>query len=235
MTVHRLESSVAPPPLPSRGSSIPALLAADPPGAPTQTDDLPAASRGSLASDASPKSNTLSGVLTAKRCAAVWRKTAAASGADSRCTTANQAKYFKGIAFQQQTVIEAPHGAHVAITDLQGLAQLAPTRLRSASPRPVGSADPEPLERATASCEDIDRLHKLMDVTRVMNRRRVHTILPYGHRKVWWDRLILACVFYTALSVPFIAGFLTRQNVPRGVLVVQYLIDAVFLLDLPVS
>ena len=160
-------------------------------------------------------------------------------------TTAKEAKYFKGIAFQQQTVIESPHGAEV-VTNLQDLAHLAPARPRAVT-RTSGTldaeqsscdAEPEPLERTSASCEDIDRLHKLMAVTRAqdrVNRRRVHTILPYGRRKVWWDRLILTCVFYSAISVPFIAGILTRQNVPMAVRVVQYLIDAVFLVDVLVN
>ena len=172
---------------------------------------------------------------------------AASDGSNPRyrtpSTTAKEAKYFKGIAFQQQTVIEAPNGAEVALPNLQDLAQLAPVRPRAATrtsgnqdaERPPCGAEPEQLDRASASCEDIDRLHKLMAVTRVVNRRRVHTILPYGRRKVWWDRLILACVFYTAISVPFIAGILTRQSVPQGVLIAQYLIDAVFLVDVPVS
>ena len=194
------------------------------------------------------RGNTLAGVLAARRCASVWRKTATHSpdvNTTRPMTTAKEAKYFKGIAFQQQTVIESPHGAEV-VTNLQDLAHLAPARPRAVT-RTSGTldaeqsscdAEPEPLERTSASCEDIDRLHKLMAVTRAqdrVNRRRVHTILPYGRRKVWWDRLILTCVFYSAISVPFIAGILTRQNVPMAVRVVQYLIDAVFLVDVLVN
>eukprot|EP00964_Phaeocystis_antarctica_P057880 scaffold34278_cov57-Phaeocystis_antarctica.AAC.1 len=211
--------------------------------------DSPQVGSSGSSSSRGTRSNTLAGVLAARRCASVWRKTTTHSSdvSTTKPTTAKEAKYFKGIAFQQQTVIESPHGAEVGhVTNLQDLAQLAPARPRAVTrtsgnleaERSSCGPEPEPLERTSASCEDIDRLHKLMAVTRAqdrVNRRRVHTILPYGRRKVWWDRLILTCVFYSAISVPFIAGILTRQSVPRGVLVAQYLIDAVFLVDVPVN
>lgn len=60
----------------------------------------------------------------------------------------------------------------------------------------------------------------------------IDAILPFGHRKVWWDKLILVAVLYTAITVPFIAGLLTRGDVPLVLLVVQYVIDAVFLIDM---
>ena len=59
----------------------------------------------------------------------------------------------------------------------------------------------------------------------------IDAILPFGHRKVWWDKLILVAVLYTAITVPFIAGLLTRGEVPFVLLVVQYLFVKARFLD----
>ena len=154
------------------------------------------------------RGNTLGGVLAARRCAGAWRKMATRSSDVSTTrpmTTAKEAKYFKGIAFQEQTVIESPNGAEANVANLQDLAHLAPARLRAVT-RTSGGTTPQQssygaeapsLERVSASSEDIDRHHKLMAVTRAQDR----VILPFDRRKVWWDRLILACVFYSAISV----------------------------------
>ena len=174
------------------------------------------------------RGNTLGGVLAARRCAGAWRKMATRSTDVSTTrpmTTAKEAKYFKGIAFQeQQTVIESPNGAEANVANLQDLAHLAPARLRQTSggTTPQQSscgAEAPSLERISSSSEDIDRHHKLMEHHK---RAQDRVILPFDQRKVWWDRLILACVFYSAISVPFIAGFLTPRKVPGALRVAQY-------------
>ena len=143
------------PPLPARDSSVPpplppqAVASAVVAGRKTTAAVLaPSRSSARLSNPSkrdSPRAgragreNTLGGVLTAKRCAAVWRKSAAASEVCASQTRSRRkdtclqdAKYFKGIAFQQQTVIEAPHGCEASLPDLQDLAQLAPTHGRGA-------------------------------------------------------------------------------------------------------
>ena len=63
-----------------------------------------------------------------------------------------------------------------------------------------------------------------------------HIILPMGLWRSAWDTLTLALVTYTAVTLPYVLGFLpAEEDVPALMQVIDFLIDMAFLSDIVVN
>ena len=241
-------------------------------------------SRSTLAQSRSRKPG-LGGVLRAKNAASLWRNRASQpERADSlsmnktsmsdKAPRAKRGTTFglggppvcmKGMAFAQQSVIEAPD-QDVEVRELANAYRVA-TEKRADAKSPSASFDElgnasasadqgevsalnkscsgatfreTPLRRTStmASADDtMDKMQQLMAVTHErMATGCIRAILPYGARKVMWDRLILLLSLYTAVAVPVIGGLLGRDEVPSAMLGVMWATDALFFfIDIPVA
>jgi len=59
-----------------------------------------------------------------------------------------------------------------------------------------------------------------------------HIILHYSMFKARWNWLILAMTFYTAVIVPYNAAFQTKTIEQRSLIIIDSVVDLVFLVDI---